>query len=166
MKKKIMVLALIFTMLLGSTISVYAGQMKNFPAQNTSSFTTAYTRALQIMLVNYNATTRSKILNNGGVDGSFGPATKNAVISFQASKGLTQDGSCGPATWNALRGILNCVDDEYAWEYTHCYMYAGPYPYDTYCMLLFQQTGLTGNLKYSWAAYYRGVQYTVEQGFS
>ena len=32
------------------------------------------------------------------VDGSFGPATKQAVIEFQSRYGLTQDGSCGPQT--------------------------------------------------------------------
>lgn len=37
-----------------------------------------------------------------GVDGSFGVATKNAVINFQKAKGLTQDGVVGAKTWNAL----------------------------------------------------------------
>ena len=37
-----------------------------------------------------------------GVDGSFGTATKNAVIAFQKAKGLTQDGIVGEKTWNAL----------------------------------------------------------------
>ena len=38
----------------------------------------------------------------GSIDRSFGPATKQAVIKFQADAGLAQDGSCGPATWNKL----------------------------------------------------------------
>lgn len=38
----------------------------------------------------------------GAPDGSFGPATKNAVLNFQKSKGLSQDGYCGPATWAKL----------------------------------------------------------------
>ncbi|MGJ6979565.1 phage tail tip lysozyme [Aestuariimicrobium soli] len=36
------------------------------------------------------------------VDGSFGPATKTAVIRVQAANGLVQDGICGQFTWGAL----------------------------------------------------------------
>lgn len=36
------------------------------------------------------------------VDGDFGPNTKNAVVSFQASYGLTKDGIIGPKTWAKL----------------------------------------------------------------
>ena len=36
------------------------------------------------------------------VDGSFGGATLEAFLSFQASRGLVPDGSCGPLSWNAL----------------------------------------------------------------
>jgi peptidoglycan hydrolase-like protein with peptidoglycan-binding domain len=35
-------------------------------------------------------------------DGDFGPATKQAVIAFQASKGLTADGIAGARTLEAL----------------------------------------------------------------
>lgn len=38
----------------------------------------------------------------GVPDGSFGPATKNALLKFQKSKGLSSDGYCGPATWSKL----------------------------------------------------------------
>lgn len=37
------------------------------------------------------------------VDGSYGPATSNAVSQYQKSMGLTPDGMAGPATWNSLR---------------------------------------------------------------
>ena len=36
------------------------------------------------------------------IDGTFGPATENAVRTFQKMQGLTVDGIIGPATWNAL----------------------------------------------------------------
>ena len=35
-------------------------------------------------------------------DGIFGPRTREAVIAFQRSVGLTPDGIVGPATWTAL----------------------------------------------------------------
>lgn len=36
------------------------------------------------------------------VDGSFGPATKSSVQTFQRNHGLDADGCVGPMTWNAL----------------------------------------------------------------
>ena len=40
--------------------------------------------------------------NAGIIDGVFGNNTKNAVVRYQASKGLTQDGIVGCKTWKTL----------------------------------------------------------------
>lgn len=49
------------------------------------------------------------IVNNAGleVDGMAGPATGNAIKAFQAKYGLTQDGSFGPASRTAMINALN-----------------------------------------------------------
>lgn len=52
--------------------------------------------ALQSALNNYAGASLS-------TDGSFGPATKAAVMAFQSSKGLVADGIAGPATQGALQ---------------------------------------------------------------
>lgn len=39
----------------------------------------------------------------GGLDGSFGPATRNAVIAYQNRKGLAADGIVGCNTWRTLQ---------------------------------------------------------------
>ncbi len=49
---------------------------------------------------------------NGKIDGIFGTATKNAVISFQRANGLTVDGIAGEKTLKAL-GITNGAPDSF-----------------------------------------------------
>lgn len=50
------------------------------------------------------------ILNvNMTIDGIFGTGTRNHVIAFQASKGLTADGIVGSATWGALIPAFNAT---------------------------------------------------------
>lgn len=41
------------------------------------------------------------------VDGSFGPASKNATIQFQKAAGLTADGSFGPSTIKKMKAVLD-----------------------------------------------------------
>ena len=45
------------------------------------------------------------------LDGSFGPATKTAVLDFQSTHGLTADASVGPLTWAALLKSKRSVGD-------------------------------------------------------
>ena len=43
--------------------------------------------------------------NTNGVDGIFGNGTKNTVIKYQKSKGLSADGIVGKNTWRKLLGL-------------------------------------------------------------
>ena len=54
-----------------------------------------YVRTLQILLNKY---------NNAGLaeDGGFGPATEQAVLAYQRSRGLDADGWVGAQTWAQL----------------------------------------------------------------
>ena len=56
--------------------------------------TGAAVRALQALLNAHGA----KL----AIDGSFGPATRAALRSYQKENGLTIDGSCGPQSWGSL----------------------------------------------------------------
>lgn len=48
---------------------------------------------------------RDKAGQNIAVDGSFGPATKQAVINLQAWSHITADGIVGPQTWGVLDSL-------------------------------------------------------------
>ena len=102
----IMIGIIVTSVIFGRVRKVDAGPMAGFEPQNMYNCTTRYTRALQIMLVNYNSATRSYIMQNGGIDGSFGTATYGAVYTFQSMTGLSPDGSCGPLTWAMLNSVL------------------------------------------------------------
>jgi hypothetical protein len=46
----------------------------------------------------------------GGIDGTYGPLTQGAVVSFQADRGLVVDGEVGPETARRLGVTLPLVD--------------------------------------------------------
>lgn len=49
----------------------------------------------------------NKLMNAGlTIDGTYGPQTKNAVISFQRQCGIATDGIAGPNTEKALEDAL------------------------------------------------------------
>lgn len=45
------------------------------------------------------------------IDGTFGPATKNAVIAFQKEYGLNPDGIVGAETWNKMYDVFKGTVD-------------------------------------------------------
>ncbi|MFI9250102.1 peptidoglycan-binding protein [Streptomyces sp. NPDC053069] len=51
-------------------------------------------------------------LGAGGVDGIYGPATKDAVVSFQSDNGLDVDGIAGPQTNSALTAKVKQVQSK------------------------------------------------------
>ncbi|MCH1984504.1 hypothetical protein MCG98_18280 [Ruminococcus sp. OA3] len=79
MKKKIGAFLLISILVIGNVIPVSAAEMSGFPMLSSSSYTSRYAKAIQVMMLNYNSTTRRYITQTGGADGSYGQGTVNAV---------------------------------------------------------------------------------------
>lgn len=79
----------------------------NFPSQSTSSYSSTYTGLIQRYMCVYNSTTRADIVDNGGIDGSFGSGTRSAVINYQKAKNFTQDGVFGNQSWPSLANVLS-----------------------------------------------------------
>lgn len=68
-----------------------------FPLLRRGS-TGQFVRYLQFIL-------QSQGYNTGGVDGIFGNATQNAVLSFQQANGLSADGIVGKNTWEKINNV-------------------------------------------------------------
>jgi len=93
---------------------LYQGSTYNPPNNNETNRgnEVAISRILKVGSRGEDVKTLQNYLNSlgfsvGKVDGIFGPATKNAVINFQKSKGLVADGIVGPATLGALAAAIN-----------------------------------------------------------
>jgi len=98
-----------------------------------------YTKAVQRLLIQYSTSTRTKIVNAGGVDGSFGKGTTNALKDFQASQDLSSDGSCGPATWGGLCALLDIPN------HPNGYFYYRTFAGCSYTYYAIRQGDSTGN---------------------
>jgi len=104
-------------------------EWKRFPVQKSTSHSSSYTKALQLLLHDAGTTeSRRYISLSGGIDGSFGPGTVRAVKAYQSANGLSVDGSCGPNTWFRLYSELN-YDSRY---YTYVSNSGYYYTYQTY----------------------------------
>ena len=64
-----------------------------------------YTKAAQRFLQLYSNYTHDEIMQNGGIDGSFGGHTKNAVMFLQNQTGLSSDGIVGINTWSKIASL-------------------------------------------------------------
>ena len=57
-----------------------------------------------VLWMQWQLTFRGFPCGSAGIDGNFGPATRTALLAYQAAHGLATDGVCGPATRASLLG--------------------------------------------------------------
>ena len=95
--KMLLISFLIFTFALMGGLSTYFVFKKNNEVIEVASSSTNKSVQQKLKDMGY---------YKGGVDGIYGPLTKEAVINFQRDYGLSVDGIIGPETLNAL-GLNN-----------------------------------------------------------
>jgi len=135
LKKSAFTTAIVFLLSLSMATTVFASRQsefaewKSFPVQKSTSYSSSYTKAMQLLLQDAGTdASRRHISMSGGVDGKFGPGTVKALKAYQSARGLAVDGSCGPNTWFRLYSELN-YDSRY---YTYVSNSGYYYTYQTY----------------------------------
>lgn len=103
--KTISALVLVGIMSISSLGYANAQAMRDFPKIKAGS-NNSYVRAMQTMLLNYNAKTRELIISSGGVDEKFGAKTEEALKFFQNRRNIGVDGVCGSESWNQFRKTI------------------------------------------------------------
>lgn len=105
--KRVGVFFLIMVLIVALTVPVLAApapwpaRMSTWNWQQQGS-RNGYVQCIQRFLMFYNDATSNLIRLNGGVDGAFGSATKDAVQIYQTNKGLQVDGVVGTDTWRTM----------------------------------------------------------------
>ena len=101
-------------------VSAFPTQRKG--SQNNSN-SVALVGIIQKTMYCYSDETRAYIVNSGGVDGTYGQGTSNAVAAFQQDLSIGIDGDCGPQTWPKIAVRMNntsSTSGEYFSSNTYC----------------------------------------------
>lgn len=91
----------------------WVARFQRFPTLNTGTSNYAYVKALQTFLLVFGGEAKTLIIEGGGVDGSYGTKTKEAVKVFQEERfpydSNQWDGVTGSGTWGMVAAWLDHV---------------------------------------------------------
>ena len=95
----------------------WPSRFASFTPISTTNRNYNYTMALQAYLCSISDYTFGLILSSGGMDGSYGPKTAEAVrwvqeALFFPNDSSEWDGKCGPKTWRCIGESLNIQGTE------------------------------------------------------